>query len=99
MCGQSVLMRIFTCYCFEYVFATKYVSPTLLTIPGKRFNMDVIQGCDIEGSNITIEPIILINSNLFLRYIKFFSNYVPDSVTRLIVLVYYACCSHCNDYI
>ena len=42
-----------------YVSAAKYVSPSLLFIPGKRFIRYVIQGCDIEGSNIATEPIFL----------------------------------------
>ena len=77
-----------------YVSADKYVSPPLLTIPGKRFNRDVIEGCNIEGSNITTAPKGFINSTLLLRLIELSSNSILDSVTHLTVLVYDGCCSH-----
>ena len=35
------------------VFATKSVAPTLLILPGKWLNRDVIEGCNIEVDNIT----------------------------------------------
>ena len=82
-----------------YVSAAKYVSPTLLIFPKKRFNRDVIKGCNIEGSNIITAPKGFINSTLFLSCIKLFANSVSDSVTHLIVLVYDVCCNRYNDYI
>ena len=53
----------------EYISAAKYVSPPLLIIPGKRFNRNVIEGCNIEGSNITTAPKGFINYTLLLRLI------------------------------
>ena len=47
-----------------YISAAKYVSPPLLIIPGKRFNRDVIEGCIIQGSNITTSPKGFINYTL-----------------------------------
>ena len=82
-----------------YISAAKYVSPPLLSIPGGRFNRDVIEGCDIEGSNITTAPKCFINYTLFLSCIELFDNSVLDSFTQPIVLVYDGCCSHYNDYI
>ena len=38
------------------VSAAKSVVPPLLSIPGKRFNRDVVEGCDIEGDKITTAP-------------------------------------------
>ena len=37
------------------VSAAKSVALPLLILPGKRLNMDVLEGCDIEGINITTE--------------------------------------------
>ena len=81
------------------VSADKYVAPPLLIIPGKRLNMGVLECCDIECDHIITAPKGFINYTLSLRCIEFFSNYVSDSVTRLLVLVYGGCCSHYNDYI
>ena len=82
-----------------YISAAKYVSPPLLIIPGKRFNRDVIEGCNIEGSNITTAPKGFINSTLLLKLIELFANSILDWVTQAIVLVYDGCCSHYNDHI
>ena len=38
------------------VSAAKSVAPPLSILPGKRFNRDVLEGCNIEGANITREP-------------------------------------------
>ena len=82
-----------------YMSAAKYVSPRALIIPGKRFNRDVIEGCNIEGSNITTAPKCFINYTLFLICIELFDNSVLDSFTQPIILAYDGCCSHYNDYI
>ena len=82
-----------------YISAAKYVSPPLLIIPGKRFNKDVIKGCNIEGSNITTAPKGFINSTSLLRFNELFANSVTDLSTQPIVFVYDGCCSHYNDYI
>ena len=80
-----------------YVSAAKYVAPSLLMIPDKRFNRDVIKYCHLEGSNITkTAPKGFINSTLFLICIELFANSVFDSVAHLLVLVYDGCCSHYN---
>ena len=71
-----------------YVSAAKYVIPPLLIIPVKRFNRNVMQCCNIEGYNITTTPKGFINYTLLLSCIELFANYVSDSVTRLLVLVY-----------
>ena len=49
-----------------YVSAAKYDALPLLIMPGKWFNRDVIEGWDIEGSNITTTPKGFINSTLLL---------------------------------
>ena len=71
-----------------YVSAAKYVTPPLSIIPGKQFNRNIIECCNIEGYNITTSPKGFINSTLLLSSIEFFANSVSDSVTRLLVLVY-----------
>ena len=38
------------------VSADKYVAPPLLILLVKRLNRDVIEGCNIEGDNITVAP-------------------------------------------
>ena len=35
------------------VYAAKYVAPPLFIIPGKKLNRDDIEGCNIEGVNVT----------------------------------------------
>ena len=57
-----------------YISAAKYVSPPALIIPGKRFNRNVIEGCNIEGSNITTPPKGFTNYTLLLRRIELFAN-------------------------
>ena len=57
-----------------YVFAAKYVTPPLAIIPGKRFNRNVIECCDIEGYNITTAPKGFINYTLLINCIEYFSN-------------------------
>ena len=47
------------------VSAAKYVVLSLLIIPGKRLNRDVLGGFDIEVANITTSPKNIINSTLF----------------------------------
>ena len=47
--------------------ADKSVAPLLLVLPGKRFNRDILEGCNIESANITTAPKCFIDSNLFLR--------------------------------
>ena len=78
------------------VSSDKYVAPLLLIISGERFNMDVLEGCDIEGDNITTSAKVFINYTLSLIWIEVFDNYVPDSCLRPLVLVYDGCCSHYN---
>ena len=51
------------------VSTAKQVAPPLLIIPVKRFNRDVIEGSDIEGSNITTAPKGFIDSTLYLKWI------------------------------
>ena len=81
------------------VFAPKYVLPSLLILPGKRLNRDVLEGCDIEGDSITTAPKGVIDFTLFLSWIEFFANSVPDSVVRPFVLFYDVCASQYNDKI
>ena len=76
------------------VSASKYVAPSLFIIPGKRLNGDVLKGCYIESANITTAPKGFINSILFLIWIEFFSNSVPGSFARPLVLFYNGCYSH-----
>ena len=78
------------------VSAVKYIALPLLILPGKRLNMNVIEGCNIEGDDITTAPKGLINSTLFLRWIESFSNSVPNSVVHPHVLVYDGYFSHYN---
>ena len=68
-------MNFFVC-----VSAAKSLAPSLLILPVKRLNMDVLEGCDIEGANITTASKGFINSTLFLSWIEFFANSVPDSI-------------------
>ena len=44
---------------------TKYVVSSLLILPRKFLNRDVIKGCNIEGANITTAPKGFINYTLF----------------------------------
>ena len=81
------------------VSAAKYVAPPLLIFPGNRLNRDVLEGCDIEGANITTAPKGFINYTLYLSWLELFSNSVPDSVARPFVLVYDECCSQYNNEI
>ena len=84
---------------FVCVSAAKSVTLSLLILPRKRLNRDVLKGCDIEGANIITAPKGFINSTLFSSWLEFFANAVPDSVARQLVLVYDGCCSHYNDEI
>ena len=72
---ENFHMTFFVC-----VSAAKSVAPPLLILPGKRLNRDVFEGCDIEGTNITIALKNFINSALFLSWLELFANSVPDSV-------------------
>ena len=47
------------------VSADKSVVPKLLFLPGKRSNRDVLEGCYIEGAEITTAPKGFINFTLF----------------------------------
>ena len=47
------------------VSADKYVAPPLLILTGKRLNNYALEGCNIEGANITTAPKFFINSTLF----------------------------------
>ena len=84
---------------FVCVYAAKYVALPLLILPRKRLNRYVLKGFYIEGANITTSPKGFIDYTLFLSWIGFFSNSVPDSVVRLLFLVYDFFFSHYNDEI
>ena len=92
--GTNFHMTFAVCF-----FSAKYGAPPLLILPGKRFNRDFLEGCNIQGSNITTAPMVFINSTLFLIWIELFANSVTDSVARPLVLVYDVFCSHYNDEI
>ena len=79
------------------VYATKYVVPSMLIIPEKQLNMDVIKGCDIEGAHVTTATKCFIDYTLFLNWIVLFDNSVPDSVDHPLVLVYDCFFVHYND--
>ena len=49
------------------VSAAKSVASPLSILPGKRFNRDVPEGCDIEGAKITTSPKSFINYTLSLK--------------------------------
>ena len=80
-----------------FVSVHKYVAPPLFILHGKWLNMGVLEGCYIEGTSITTSPNLFINSNLFLIWLGYFLNCVPDSVARPLVLVYYGCARNYND--
>ena len=53
--------------------ASKYIERPLLILPAKQVNRDVIESCDIEGSNITTAPIslsIILYFKSVLNYLK-----------------------------
>ena len=81
------------------VSANKYVVSPLLIFSGKRLNRDVIEGCDVDGANITTAPKGFINSTLFLSRLEFFANSVPDPVALPLILVYDGCCIRYNNKI
>ena len=62
-------------------------------------NRDFIESFDIEGANVTTAPKYAINYTLFLNWIEFFANSVPDSVARSLALFYDDCCNHYNNEI
>ena len=99
MCGQNCADANLHMTFVICVLAARFVAPPLLILPGKRLNGNVIEFFDIEGDNITTAPKVFINSTLFLIWIEFFANSVPDSVALLFVLVYDGCCSNCYDNI
>ena len=82
---------------FVCVFTAKSVALSLFIIPVKRLNMDVLEGCDVEGGIITKSSKGFINYTLFLSRLELFAKSVPDSVARPLVLVYDGCCIHYND--
>ena len=82
-------MKVFVCFS-----ATKSVAPPLLLLPVKSMNRGVLEGCDIQGANITTALKGFINSTLFLIWLELFAYSVPDSVAHPLVLVYDCCCSH-----
>ena len=75
------------------------VTPLLLIIPVKRLNMSVIVGCGIGGSHVTSAPKDFIDYTLFLKWIFFLDDSIPDLVMSPLVLFYDDCCSHYNDEI
>ena len=75
------------------------VALKIFIVPGKILNIDVLEECDIDDSHITTSPIFFMNYTLFFKLVGLFAVYVPDSVERLIVLVYDGYHSHYNDKI
>ena len=73
------------------VSVAKFVALQLLTLPANWFNMDVLEGCDIEGAHVTTSPKGSINYTLFSNWIELFANSVPGPVVRPLVLVYGGC--------
>ena len=80
------------------VSADKAVVPSLLILPGKRLNRDVLKGFGIEGDHVTTAPFFY-QLYLILKSIIFFADSVPDSVVCPLVLVYDGFCRHYNDNI
>ena len=64
MCGQILMIKIYMTFVI-FVSTAKSVAPSLLILPGKRLNRGVLEGCDIEGANITTATIFFINYTLF----------------------------------
>ena len=77
----------------------KYDVTPLLILPGKWFDRYFLECCYIEDDKITTALNFFINYTLFLIWIEFFYDSIPDSVAFSRVLVYDGCCSHYNDNI
>ena len=80
-----------------YVSTAETVAPPVMIVHRNRLNRGVLEGCYIAGAHVTTEPILFINSTLFLNWIILFANSVLDSVAIPLVLVYGDCCSHYNN--
>jgi len=81
------------------VSASGYVLPPMFIVPGQRLNRDVMDGCDIPQSVVSVAPKGFMNSKSFLKWIVHFENNVPGTIKRPLVLVYDGYGSHYNDEI
>jgi len=73
--------------------------PPVFVVPGMRLNRDVLDECSIPGAKITTAPKGFVNQDLFSSWIRHFSNALPASVKRPILLIYDGCSSHGGDHL
>ena len=73
--------------------------PTLHNLPGERVTRDVLNECNVPGDAVTTAPRGFMDSAGFLRWLRHFSDAVPNAVQRPLILIYDGCSSPYNGEI
>ena len=76
-----------------------FVVPSMFIVPGKRLNCDVMDGCSIDNSTISVASKGFMAAKLFLKWLLHFENQVSGTVNIPLVLVYDGYGNQFNDEI
>jgi DDE superfamily endonuclease len=71
--------------------------PPLIVVPGQHLSRDMMDGCDIPGGSVTVEPKGFMNACLFEKWLRHFDSAVPETIKRPLILVYDDYSSHFNE--
>jgi len=79
--------------------ATGFMVPPAFITEGVCVNRYLLDSCCVEGSKVTVSAKGFMTASIFLVWLDHFSNSIPDTVKRPIVLVYDGYGSHFNEKI
>jgi hypothetical protein len=68
--------------------ATGFVVPPLFILPGKRVNRNVLDVCSVDSATVTTTVKGFMNASIFRQWLIQFERNVPQTVKRLLLLVY-----------
>ncbi|KAG2771170.1 hypothetical protein PC116_g22793 [Phytophthora cactorum] len=76
--------------------ASGFVVPPVFILPGKTVKLDILKGCQVPGATVTATPSGFLSMELFKSWLNFFSfsDSVPTTVKRPLILVMDGCSSH-----
>lgn len=74
--------------------ASGHVIPPLSILPGQRLSCHIMSECNISGARVVSAATGFINRAVFVKWVQFFSNSVPPTVKRPLLLLFDGYLSH-----
>jgi DDE superfamily endonuclease len=72
-------------------------SPSIFVVPGQHLSWDMVDGCDMFGTSVTVAPKGFINACLFEKWLSHYDSVVPETTKRPLILVYDGYSSNFNE--